>query len=286
MSANQTRLTERDLDVLAVLDRTPLTAQQLLKLSRTFRYPFTAERRVRERLTALCAAGRVRRWLYATAGPGAPAYYTLTRLGHQLLYGRSAVSLRRRDLLPVAIAHQHHAFSLAEFIVHTLVASHGAGVTVSGFVRGGGQHFLVGDDVIVPDTSFQLTRADGTRFSYFVEIDCATERIRSDTSAVSWERKINLYERLQDARDGRFRVLAVATRGFGRIPHILELAHRLARNPKRALIYAVTLADYLAATSPLFTPIFRDHGQRPVALLPGTSIPSTVTPQPLAALLP
>lgn len=71
-------VTPRDRDLFEALDRCPLTVRQLLKLSVTFAYPFTTERRVQERLHQLCAAGRVRRWLYATAGQGALSYYTLS----------------------------------------------------------------------------------------------------------------------------------------------------------------------------------------------------------------
>ena len=42
-------LTARDLEILTALDRCPLTAEQLLKLSQIFAAPFTSERRVRER---------------------------------------------------------------------------------------------------------------------------------------------------------------------------------------------------------------------------------------------
>src|SRR5439155_4071866 len=71
-------VTPRDNDLFAALARCPLTVRQLLAVSATFAYPFTSERRVQERLQRLCAAGRLRRWFYATAGQGALSYYTLT----------------------------------------------------------------------------------------------------------------------------------------------------------------------------------------------------------------
>jgi hypothetical protein len=58
--------TDRDLAVLAALDRCPLTAPQLLKLSGTFDHPFSSERSVRERLFALCRAGLAHAAYYAT----------------------------------------------------------------------------------------------------------------------------------------------------------------------------------------------------------------------------
>ncbi len=39
-------VTPRDRDLFQALDRSPLTIRQLLKLSTTFAYPFTTERRV------------------------------------------------------------------------------------------------------------------------------------------------------------------------------------------------------------------------------------------------
>src|SRR5437870_12163787 len=86
MRVNEPLHTQRDSEILAALDRTPLTARQILKLSRTFAVPFTDERRVRERLQLLCAARRVRQFVYATAGQGAPAYYVLSPLGFKLLH--------------------------------------------------------------------------------------------------------------------------------------------------------------------------------------------------------
>ena len=83
-------LTTRDLEVLQALDRCPLTAEQLLKLSTTFSQPFTDERKVRARMQTLAEAGRVHRWRYAIAGRGSLQYYTLSRLGYKLLYGPDA----------------------------------------------------------------------------------------------------------------------------------------------------------------------------------------------------
>ena len=80
-------VTPRDRDLFVALERSPLTVRQLLKVSTTFVYPFTSERRVQERLQRLCAAGRLRRWFYATAGRGALSYYTLTPEGYRLLHG-------------------------------------------------------------------------------------------------------------------------------------------------------------------------------------------------------
>lgn len=265
------RLTDRDLDILAALNFGPLTAQQLLKLSRTFAAPFTDERRIRERLFALAAAGRVRRWLYATAGPGAPAYYTLTRLGHHLLHGADAPPPRRHALLPIGVARQFHTHALAEFVVHTLVAAHLAGADVCSLARENDLRLTSGGEDLVPDAAFLIRLPTGNEFSYYVEIDCATERIRSTTTSVSWERKARLYEQLQDATPQRFRVLAVVARSPSRVSRILGVAAKLAKNPHRSLVCAATLADYLAAADPLRMPLFRDHLGRAASLVPTTA---------------
>src|SRR6266581_3741514 len=110
-------VTPRDLDLFQALDRCPLTVRQLLKLSATFIYPFTTERRVQERLHRLSAAGRVRRWRYATAGQGALSYYTLSPLGFRLLHGSEATVMGRGHFGPVGVARQAHTRALAEVIV-------------------------------------------------------------------------------------------------------------------------------------------------------------------------
>ena len=100
-------VTPRDLDVFQALDHCPLTARQLLRLSRTFERPFTSERKLRARLHLLAAAGRVCRWPLAIAGRGgSPNYYTLSRRGYVLLYGAEAQAPSRRAFRPVGIAHQ------------------------------------------------------------------------------------------------------------------------------------------------------------------------------------
>src|SRR5438046_1812116 len=116
-------VTPRDRDLFQALDRYPLTVRQLLKLSRTFAYPFTTERRVQERLQCLAAAGRVRRWRYATAGQGALSYYTLAPLGYRLLHGHDAVPSGVGLFGPIGVARQAHSQALAEAIVHLFVAA-------------------------------------------------------------------------------------------------------------------------------------------------------------------
>ena len=109
---------------------------------------------------------------------------------------------------------------------------------------------------------------DGQQFNFLVELDNGTERVRSDKDADSWQRKIRLYEQLQDQTfPHRFRVLVVTTRSRERLDHILDVATEHARNPRRSLFYAVHLDDYLGQFDAVRHPCFRDHHGRPVSLI-------------------
>ena len=79
---NITTLSERDLALLRLLDRTPATTHLILKASSTFPGgPFRDERRARERLQRLAAARLVRAFP-ASQGIGGPVnWYKDHRLG-------------------------------------------------------------------------------------------------------------------------------------------------------------------------------------------------------------
>jgi hypothetical protein len=278
-------VTPRDIEILAALDYCPLTAAQLLKLSQTFEPSFTNERRVRERLLQLCDAGRVQRWPYATAGQGAPNYYTLSRLGYRLLHGDDAVPPSRRMFDPVGISRQHHTQSLANFVVHTAVAAHRRGLVFTGFSRENTLKLTIGSEALFPDCAFQLIEPGGIARRFMVEIDAGSERIYSPKDTESWERKIRFYDRYQDSNPERFRVLILTTRSGERATHILHAAARLLRNPHRSLFYACHLPAYLGQIDPLGVPCFRDHRGKDVALVPARKSPSPASsPLPLRAL--
>ena len=261
-------LTPRDIEILAALDRSPLTASQLLKLSRMFALPFTNERRVRERLFQLVDSGRVHRWQYATAGQGAPVYWTLSRLGFRLLHGNDAIPPTKRIFESIGIANQHHTQSLADFIVHTAVAAHQGGIAFTAFYRENTLRLQVSGEFLFPDCAFSLIEPRAPELRYFVEIDAGTERIRSPRDLDSWERKIRLYDRLQDSSPTRFRVLVLTTRSGQRLDHILNTAATLMRNPDRSLFYGQSLPQYLLQSDALRAACFRDHRGKPVALVP------------------
>lgn len=261
-------VTPRDIEILGALDLCPLTASQLLTLSRTFALPFTHERRVRERLFQLCSAGRVRRWQYATVGRGAPNYYTLSRLGFRILHGEEAVPPTKRAFEPVAIAKQRHTQALADFIVHTLVAARRDGLSVADFTRENTLRLPVGEEALWPDSGFLLVEQGGQEYGFYVEVDGGTERIRSQKDIDSWERKLRLYDRLQDLTPRRFRVLVVSIESQARVEHILRAAAALVRNPERSLFYGVSLPAYLAEPDPLRAACLQDHRGNQVSLVP------------------
>lgn len=268
--------TPRDMDLLAALERSPLTVQQLLKLSATFAYPFTSERRVQERLQRLVIAGRIRQWFYATAGRGALSYYTLSPLGFRLLHGDDAVLPSRFRFGPVGVARQGHVRALADTVVHLLVAADQAGMAVQHFFPENHLQLQIGTESLYPDTAFDLLLPDRT-YHYFIELDNCSETIYSNELSESWQQKISFYERLQDETAERFRVLAVTTGQERRIDHILQCAAQHARNPRRCTIYGTTLTTFLNEKNPLTNPCFRNHAGKSIALVP-TTMPPHVEP--------
>jgi hypothetical protein len=194
-SSQRCIVTPRDIETLMALDRCPLTARQLLKLSRTFDPPFTTERRVRERLEQLRRVGWVCSWPYATTGHGgSPHYWKLTRNGFRLFHGSDTRLPNRRHFEEIGIGHHHHTLSLADFIVHTLVAAHRLGVEVRYFARENSIRMEAAGSVLYPDCAFQLFTQSGRAFNFVIELDNGTERIRSAQDIESIERKVRGYD--------------------------------------------------------------------------------------------
>ena len=149
--------------------------------------------------------------------------------------------------------------------------AHHRGIRLANFYRENTLRLAVGGNSLFPDCAFEIRTPDGLQLNFLVELDNGTERVRSDKDTDSWQRKIRLYEQLQDANyPHRFRVLVVTTRSRERLDHILTMARAQAHNPRRSLLYAVHLDDYLAQSDPLSSPCFRDHHKRPVALIIAT----------------
>jgi hypothetical protein len=267
-------VTPRDRDLFQALDRSPLTVRQILKLSETFAYPFTTERRVQERLQALGAAGRVRQWPYATAGHGALSYYTLTPLGYRLLHGHDVAPGGRGLFGPVGVARQAHTLALAEVLVHLGAGAFRAGAAIEDFRRENTLRLSAGDDCLYPDGAFalRLPSVDDCRFRFFLELDNRSESVWPGSSLDSWGKKVQFYERYQDAEEERFRVVTVTTGGPGRLGNMLRCAADHARNIDRSLVCGITLQDLLDAEDPLRTACYLDHQGKSVPLLPAKPV--------------
>lgn len=266
-AASHRLVTARDLDILGALALYPMTAAQLFAISRTFASPFTGERRLRQRLLLLEGAGRVHRRQYSVADCGIPNYYTLTPLGYRLLNRSDVTAPPKRMFDAVGIARQHHTRSLADFLVHTIVAAAQQGTTFTAYARENTLRLCIDGESLFPDAAFTLVE-NGVSYRYFVELDAGTERIRSKKDIDSWERKIRLYDEYYERTRERFRVLAVSTKESERSTHILETAAALTKNPRRLMVYAASLPAYLSQSDPLRADCFHDHRGKPAALIP------------------
>src|SRR5471030_571296 len=130
-------ITARDEEILAALDKTPLTAGQLLTLSEIFVHGrFTSERKVRARLQKLLS-GPVRQARYGgLAGRlGSPSYYFLSPLGFRMLHGRDVRPHSKHAFQEIGVGRQQHTFAVADFVVQTLRAAHHFQIPVLDFYR-------------------------------------------------------------------------------------------------------------------------------------------------------
>lgn len=262
-------VSKRDSAVLRFLDLTAATAAQIRKVSTTYGEDvFRDERRVRERLQALGDAGLVRAFSMAIVGGGLASYYRLTSEGYRVAFPDSSQSPPRNNFLEIAPSRVRHAMATADAIAHTMTACHVAGVEIMR-AQGDGRLVLeIGEYRQMPDFHFQLRKA-GKTFNLVFEIDNATEPIDSHREQ-SIRTKILGYQTYQNwvlrnwtnaGRNGprpSFRVLFL-TVGIERSNHILWLAHQLAMNADRRLVYATTQDTYLGNDWAVTHPIFNDH---------------------------
>lgn len=262
-------LSKRDLALLRLFDLIPATALQIRKASITFGdEPFKDERRVRERLQTLGDAGLVRSFPAAISGGGAMSYYRLTNEGYRAAFPEAADEPPRSSLTEIAPSRLRHAMVTADAIVHTLVACHERGVRVQRTLGDGRLTLSIGEHRQQPDFHMQLAFA-GRIFNVVFEIDNATEPLDS-LREQSIRTKILGYETYQDwvlhswKQSGllgprpAFRVVFLTT-GAGRANHILWLAHDLARNKDRRLVYATTQDEYLNEPHASTSPFLNDH---------------------------
>ena len=262
-------LSPRDLSLLRLLSWTPATTALLLRASDTFDDgAFINERRLRERLQALGAAGMVRAWSTAQAGGGLQNYYKLTPLGFDLCHGIDIERPPRAFFAEVSPSLFAHTFRLAEGIVETVRACHAQRVTIKRFIRENELVFRAGDRQVQPDCFFRLTTA-GRSFNLAFEIDNSTASV--DAHAMnSIRQKLMTYQAYQDMllsqwlasgkkwERPRFRVVFL-TQSIERAYHILAFAADATPNKSRRFVYAAAHENYVTDDRPLHAPIFLDH---------------------------
>lgn len=262
-------LGNRDLSLLGLLEMTPATAVQIRKASVTFDgEPFRDERRVRERLQALTAAGLVHAWSAAVSGGGLMQYYRLTPAGYRSLHPDEEHAAGKSVVSEVAPSRFQHVMTTADVIVHTLVACHEAHMRVVKYHGDGLLTLEVGEYRQQPDCHFQFEYGD-RHFNVLFEVDNATEPIDSHREN-SIRTKVLGYEAYQEwvlenwKQNGnqgprpQFRVVFL-TRGAERASHILWFAGQCARHRERRLCYAATQDEYLGEPRAVTAAIFNDH---------------------------
>jgi hypothetical protein len=273
MASTPLRLTtSRDIDLLTSLVISPLTLQQLLKLSQTFAAgSFLSQRALLDRMQSLRLGGWVRRWPLALArrGGGAPDYYKISPQGLRLLYGEEASPPTKQFFSEVGIARHFHMYSLAEFLVHTAVCAHARGFRMVDVHPENTFVATVNGEKMIPDHRFDLVNAEGERYRYLVELDNSTETIYSPRhEQETWHRKIRLHDAYQDQTGQRHRVVVVTTRSRARLDNIMGAAAGLMRNPLRTLFIGSYLPPYLAADDAVGQPCMIDHRGNALSLVP------------------
>lgn len=230
--------------------------------------PFLDERRLRERLEALCRAGVTRSFALAQSGGGLQNYYKLTPLGFELACGTEAARPGRAFYAEVSPSLLVHTFRVAEAIVEILRACSKNRVSIERFIHENDLTFTAGDQQVQPDCFFRLSTS-GRTFNLAFEIDNSTASI--DSHAVnSIRNKLSVYHAYQELMLSqwnaggqrwecpRFRVVFL-TPTVERAYHILAYAADMTPSKERRLVYATTHENFVTADHPLHAPLFLDH---------------------------
>lgn len=266
------RIGERDFEVFTALDRCPLTANQLRRLSATFKTPFKNEHLLRRRLRKLISVGLVKKFSYAIASAGrTPSYYKLTQLGFCSLYGAGAKLPRARSFNAISTGHHHHTYNLAEAIVHLCVTAKENNCEIIHFAKENSVTLVAEPFTLYPDSAFVVRRSDGKTFPFVLEIDNGSERVRSKQDVESLERKIRGYDAHQtnfkSVDPDRYVVLFITTRSELRLQNILDVAADLMTNSQRKVFVGCELQSFLSV-DPFRSPAFKDHRQLRSCLVP------------------
>lgn len=271
---NGTALTARDIEILTSLDRIPLTARQLSVVSESFRQPFSDEALVRRRLGRLKQVGFVQSFSYSLVSEGrAPKYWKLTRAGYRVLYGSDIALPGTRYFTAVSVGNHVHTYSLASLVAHLVAMAARNSIEMDQYARENSFKLEVGQSSVYPDGAFRLVQQNQPErpFSFVVELDNGSERVRSLQDIESIQRKVQTYDHHQSQyrRDdpARYLVLFITTRSERRLEHVLSMCSSLIRNPDRTLFLGATLNDLLAA-DPFIEPVFKSNNRLKRTLIP------------------
>ena len=264
------RIGPRDLELLQALDVLVVTPSQLLKLSTTFREPFSEETTVRRRLRKLRAAGLVQPFPFAVAGRGqAPQYWKLTQNGFRLLNGDDVALPKRRYFEAISPGRHGHTLALADVVVHLLSLAARDGFRIQNLSREGSVCIETNSFRLFPDFGLELVSPAGKQFNFLIELDNGTERVRSKQAVESLERKIRGYDSHQSQFKAyspeRYVVLFVTTRSPVRVEHIRDVIRDVTRNHQRRAFLTAGIDSVLQASS-LAEAVFHDLNG-PVALV-------------------
>lgn len=253
----------RDIELFTALDRCPMTAGQLCRLSETFSKSFPDSGNLRRRLRTFAAAGFVNKFPYAIAADGrTPSYYKLTKEGYRLIYGVDATLPKRRYFTEISPGHHHHTNSLAEVIVHLCVMAKKNDCRVLHFARENSVKLVAEPFTLYPDAAFVIERSDGRRFSFVVEFDNGSERVRSKQDVECIERKLRGYLAHQSkfsAHDpDRYLVLFITTRSSKRLRYVFETTAEIMANNRRTVFTGCGLEDFLK-NDPFRKAVFENH---------------------------
>ena len=266
---------ERDLEILESLASCPLTPKQLCKLSTTFTSRFNDLHNVRRRLRLLLKAGLISKFPYSVQSDGrAPDYWKLTRDGFRLLYDDERVLPKRNFFEAIRPAHHYHTHSLAETIVHLSVSAKENNCDIIQVARENSVKLVAEPFTLYPDCAFVIRRSDGKLFSFVIELDNSSERVRSAKDVECIERKLRGYDTHQATFESidpnRYVVMFVTTRSMARLEHILELAADITTMPDRKIFVGCHL-DNLLASNPFSDANLLDHRGLQRTLIPAIS---------------
>ncbi len=258
----------RDRQLLSELLQSPFDAVQLWQLSQTYARPFTDVHFVRRRLRRLRDAGLVAIFQYSTESAGALNYYRLTQAGYHLVCGPDKVLPTRSHFRAVSPALQRHVRHVASLLVKICTSADAASLDIP-FLLGDNQVRLSsGTETFVPDATFGLKAKGRPPQHYLVEVDCGSEPVYSTRQRDSLRKKLSLYYAHEAASKNTYRVLFLFAEATPRVAHFLKLAREMTPDPRRHIVMAAVLDSFLEHANPLQWPIFLNHDQRLVSLLP------------------